>query len=1004
MKDCNSSQPKVKNRFTWNPNNNPNRLSRFLIRKPDIFAANPNKKPFPWLLLSFLIPFLGIGLLFLISSIYVSFQPSAHEGFRQSFSMLKSDAYHQYFPFFKDFRQKLLNGDSLLYAWNIGMGIDYLGLYSYYLGSPLNLFSVLIPEKWLIGYFTFLTPLRLGFAGLFFALMLKKLFNKNDLSIVLFSSFYATCAWVFGYSWNTMWLDTFALLPLVVLGTIQLLQDRKYVLYTVSLFFSVVINYYIGFFVCIFTLLVFICYQVCRWQSFKRFLADLGLMAVFTILALGATAIITLPTYASLLTTSAGTHIDLASKNAINMTGSTTTTTAAATTPSSSFKLNMTDKETVAGFGSFANWIALVQAMIHVGTNTFSFAVPNSVATEGLPNIYCGVFASIFVLLYITCHQIRWRDRICGLLLLLFLNLSFVIDALNYIWHGFHDTNMIPYRFSFIYSFVMLLMAYRVWILRNRIRTWQVISAGVVLLLSLLISREFANFLAVLKGGISLGTLLSPNTFFPFVNIALLLAYLIGLLCITLRKLLADTAQKKDWFHRLRFQRAFGSLLLVVVISGELILNILFFGVTNTHYVDVANYPAGTSDTAAVVNYMEENDKELFYRTETTYTQTLNDSALIGYNGITTFTSSANANTTKYMSYLGYSARENWNRYSYEDSSPINNLFLNVRYLIERNTPKETPYFTSVYQSGDVHLLKNNYYLPIGFMVDPQLTEIQLSDTEPFSFQSKFLSAALGKDVTPWTLLDGSSVNIVSSGNINISNIAKGEHNICKFSTGEKSGCVDCIYTIEQEGFLNLYINVPKYRGSGAGVHPTIRIYIDRGDGLSKTPFYEKTYNLPYTLAIGQVHPGNQIHIVIECPANISDTSLNVCAAFLDPAVMDYAHETFSRSTLKLTQFEDTVVSGTIQCEKAGLLYTSIPQNNDNWHVYVDGKEAEITLIGNAMIGVMLEEGNHTITFRYENKAFQVGLITSIVCVILFSSIVLTDLLIRRKRQKKTDF
>ena len=1004
MKNCNSSQQKVKTRFTWNPDNNPNRISRFLIRKPDILAVNPNKKPFPWLLLSFLIPFLGIGLLFLISSIYVSFQPSAHEGFRQSFSMLKSDAYHQYFPFFKDFRQKLLNGDSLLYAWNIGMGIDYLGLYSYYLGSPLNLFSVLIPEKWLIGYFTFLTPLRLGFAGLFFALMLKKLFKKNDLSIVLFSSFYATCAWVFGYSWNTMWLDTFALLPLVVLGTIQLLQDRKYVLYTVSLFFSVVINYYIGFFVCIFTLLVFICYQVCRWQSFKRFLADLGLMAVFTILALGATAIITLPTYASLLTTSAGTHIDLASKNAINMTGSTTATTAAATTPSSSFKLNMTDKETVAGFGSFANWIALFQAMIHVGTNTFSFAVPNSVATEGLPNIYCGVFASIFVLLYITCHQIRWRDRICGLLLLLFLNLSFVIDALNYIWHGFHNTNMIPYRFSFIYSFVMLLMAYRVWILRNRIRTWQVISAGVVLFLSLLISREFADFLAVLKGGISLGTLLRPNTFFPFVNIALLLAYLIGLLCITLRKPLADTAQKKDWFRRLRFRRTFGSLLLVVVIGGELVLNILFFGITNTHYVDVANYPSGTTDTAAVVNYMEGNDKELFYRTETTYTQILNDSALIGYNGITTFTSSANAKISTYMRLLGYGAMENWNRYAYEDSSPLNNMFLNVKYLIERNQPKETPYFTSVYQSGDVHLLKNNYYLPLGFMVDPQLSELQFSSMERFTFQNKLLSAALGEEAKPWTMVNKNCVEIVSSDSVTLSDVTKDTVSSCVVSAKDEDGYVDFIYNIDQERFLNLSFNVLPSKNSSELIKPKIRIYIDRGDGFPENPLIVEDYTLSYTLAVGQVHPGDRVRVTMDCPKGVRNATYRISAAYLDSSVMDYAHETFSRSTLKLTQFEDTVVSGTIQCEKAGLLYTSIPQNNDNWHVYVDGKEAEITLIGNAMIGVKLEEGNHTITFRYENKAFQVGLITSIVCVILFSSIVLTDLLIRRKRQKKTDF
>ena len=55
-----------------------------------------------------------------------------------------------------------------------------------------------------------------------------------------------------------MWMDTFALVPLVILGTYNLLKYRKFVLYVVSLFFSIFINYYIGFFTCIFTLLVFI--------------------------------------------------------------------------------------------------------------------------------------------------------------------------------------------------------------------------------------------------------------------------------------------------------------------------------------------------------------------------------------------------------------------------------------------------------------------------------------------------------------------------------------------------------------------------------------------------------------------------------------------------------------------------------------------------------------------------------------------------------------------------
>ena len=54
-----------------------------------------------------------------------------------------------------------------------------------------------------------------------------------------------------------MWLDTFALLPLVALGTVSLLRDKKFMLYTLTLFLSIYSNYYIGFFPCIFVLLLF---------------------------------------------------------------------------------------------------------------------------------------------------------------------------------------------------------------------------------------------------------------------------------------------------------------------------------------------------------------------------------------------------------------------------------------------------------------------------------------------------------------------------------------------------------------------------------------------------------------------------------------------------------------------------------------------------------------------------------------------------------------------------
>ena len=357
-------------------------------------------------------------------------------------SMLYSDMWHQYYPFFKAFRKALLSGDSLLYNWNIGMGIDYLGLISYYLASPLNLLSVLVPEQFLLQYFALLMPIKLGLAGLFFAIFLKKVFKKNDISLPLFGCFYAMCAWALGYQWNVMWLDTFALLPLVALGTVQLLRERKFILYTLTLFLSVFSNYYIGFFTCIFILLIFICYQICRCRSVKRFFADLGLMALFSVLAIGMTAILELPALAALQTTQSSVN-SYPKDFALNIVDSDLCKEAKA-----AWKAYQAAKEAGEG-GLFSLWWTalresippILEGMRQVAGNMNGGLEPTF--KEGLPNLYCGVGTIILAFLFLTTGQVKLRDKLCCLLLLVFFMVSFLVRQLDYIW-PLHQHDSLP--------------------------------------------------------------------------------------------------------------------------------------------------------------------------------------------------------------------------------------------------------------------------------------------------------------------------------------------------------------------------------------------------------------------------------------------------------------------------------------------------------------------------------------------------------------------------------
>ena len=61
-------------------------------------------------------------------------------------TFLRTDMYHQYAPFFSEFQYKLTHGGSLLYSWDVGMGVNFSALYAYYLASPGQLAFIPVPE------------------------------------------------------------------------------------------------------------------------------------------------------------------------------------------------------------------------------------------------------------------------------------------------------------------------------------------------------------------------------------------------------------------------------------------------------------------------------------------------------------------------------------------------------------------------------------------------------------------------------------------------------------------------------------------------------------------------------------------------------------------------------------------------------------------------------------------------------------------------------------------
>ena len=841
-------------------------------------------------------------------------------------SMLYSDMYHQYFPFFKAFRRALLSGDSLLYSWNVGMGMDYLGLISYYLASPLNLLSVLVPEGFLLEFYSLLMPIKLGFASLFFAIFLKHTFHKNDISVALFGAFYGLCAWALGFQWNIMWLDTFALLPLVALGTVALLRDKKFILYTLSLFLSVFSNYYVGFFTCIFVLLLFICYQICNFTTLKRFFLDLCRIAFFSAIAIGMTAILTLPAYAALQTT----------QSSVNQFPK-------------GFKLNIADENT---------WKGLFDAMRQVAGNMSGGVALNF--KEGLPNIYSGVGTILLAFLFLMAKDVKFREKLCCVILLLFFILSFILRQLDYIWHGFHFPNMIPYRFSFLYCFVMLYMAYRAWVMRNKFHIWQTLLA------------------AVLTAGIMACSDVRLNREFLAYNVSFLALYLLAFLIGQFRGAKPKAGKderEEEALARSREarsrRRAVARAMVAVVMTGELIATLVNFG-CRFSFTAVGNYPKDTKYSASMIRYMV-NDREedtLFFRAEMTHTQTLNDGALNGYNGITTFTSSANVKTTLFMQALGYGAKNTYNRYCFEEASPVSNLFLGLKYMLDRDgKDKQSEYFNYVHHYGNTYLYENTAYLPLGFLAEMELAEVEFNTgNHPFQLQNRIFSAATGLKENVWHTVSGDSLEITGD-DVTVSD--RSSSGYCSYKDGLKNSKIYYTYTVQQDGFFCVNLNLPKRNAVSIS--------------LNGKELYTESMSLPQMLAVGDVAVGDVVTVRMTCKENEKGT-MTLTAAVLNNDLFRRGYEILNASTLELTEFSNTFVKGTIDCTRDGLLYVSIPQNG-NWKVLVDKDPAKVHLVGDCMIGVELKEGRHTVTFYYENDAFTTGWKVSLACAAVLAAL-----------------
>ena len=843
--------------------------------------------------------------------------------------MLVVDLWHQYFPFFRVVREKLLTGGSFFYSWENGLGSNFLSLISYYAMSPLNWLAVFWNEGGTRDALTFILIMKIGFSGAFFQRFLRYTYRRNDFSTCVFSVMYSLSSFTLGYYWNVMWFDTIALFPLVMLGIVAICRERKWKCFTFSLALSLIANYYVGFFTCIFSVFMFLAAGIIEAKGIKDWFCKALIMLRSTVLGLGLGAFILIPAYYGLeMTYSADERSVWA-------------------------KIRDIFREDTRYYESWKSLLA----------NTLSYSEPTKV--EGLPNFACGMLAILLFGVFLLSRGIKIREKISSLAMLFLIVISCNMRQLNYIWHGLHFTNQIPYRFAFIFSFLLASAAFRAYdiMLKNGIRVYQLVAMLICPVFVFWLNYEVRGDDFAFKGAVRSSAIITAAFWFIFI------------------------AVKVFPFKKRTTRNAFMSLALAAAVFSEFVSNAKL-GVETVSTSGYNDYPSHYDEVESLLSSVDAGEEDEFYRLEMTDTYTLNDSALYSYYGVSQFSSAANVSVTKLCKRLGIYASEAGNRYYYRTNTPVFSMLFDIRYLIKRGGVLNSESYAMDYygQAGSTNLYKSKYPTSLGFMMDERILYVENNmGVSPFDYQNRILKTATGikEDCfipQPVTLAEYKNMDVTKNG--------FGNYTFRVLEEGNKT--TSTIYTFANTEGMHLY-GYASSTGSACN-------FIDIKCGtkvVDSGTLIDNGYALVFPMGNGD--DGADSVITIKPKDDRTSGNYKLMAYALDESVLKKHYEAITDEMLEITDFSDREIKGNITAKKDGVLYLSIPYEK-GWRVYVDGKKADTKKVLDAMLGVEVSAGEHEIRLEYIPEGFVSGIIITTVSFVLTGTLIFFE--IRRKKRK----
>lgn len=900
----------------------------------------------------------------------------------------------QYIGLYGFLQDVIVNGDfsALFYSFSKSIGGAMIGIWGFNLISPFNILYILIPKEsysWAI----FLTIiLRYGATGLAFAFFIVKRYaglKYPTLYVPIFAMSYALSGMIVSYQMNPIFYDAMIMLPIVLTYLEEFLDGGKPYKYVLTLALTLLLHFYMGYMICLFIAIYSIFYYLPPKDyfknnigAFKPYFNKLISLAIYSIIAVGTVFIILLPIVLNLIITKG------AYENYLNL--------------KLSFQINPLD--------------ILSKLMIGGFDDTGWPKGPN------LPNIYAGSVALIGAIYYFINKNITKNRKIGAGIVLSILFLACVNEFVNKLWHMGQTPAGFFYRFSWIISFFIVLLAYQAFIKKDFYSRWVnfsiagffVLSAGYVFFnnysyiakqqsketlkelsnYNLLIFIIYVVFIYVIIKKILVNNSLELAATKVKVLIVIVVVGVSYLLLINGYLLTQIVLTLVVWLlAMILFNREVKKSILIgatIILSIEMGYN-AYLSQNTISYDNSPRFADATENFGNLIEKVKTRDSNGFYRIGSTFTYSRNDPFLHNYNGLSTFSSNLEKATVDLFGYIGDIGGNAATFFA--NGTPLTDDLFSVKYFLYskpytnedlKNNPDKKYFqanstrkdlddrYNKIYEDDRFVIYERDNVLPIAFGTKSSILDIKLEKNKPYLNQNLILSA-LGKQ-------DDYFIN-VGIPTVELENMKRtDDKKKLTYERIDDSKKAKAVMNLKIDDNNTHYFLAPLQLRSSIG---NTEIQLD-----NKWYYYSQSFDQAQLWNVAHNDAGKTLKLSFSPKKEkiLDLTGLNLYK--INAEKIDKIMDERKKQGLNVDKWSNNTVEGTINItDDSNLVFTSIPFN-PGWQVKVDGKEVKTVPVLESLMAFPISAGEHKIEMKFIPQGLKLGAAVSLVSI-LFLLIVL---------------